>query len=521
MNPQLEQFLVNVNRLIQTSLFKVGDESISLLWLLKLAIAFLIVIVLSTLFKRLLKDRVLQRLGMSQGHREALSTLLSYGVGTLGFVIVLQVNGLNLAPLVVTLGGLGIGAGFGLQEITKNLISGLTLLAEGKLQVGDYIEFDGLSGYIKEISMRSTVIRTFDGGDVVVPNSNLTSNRVLNWSYKSLSGKIHLPVKVAYDSDPILVTETLLDSAYMEAAVLHDPPPKVIFKGFGDSSLEFDLWVWVAQIDEGILVRSSLNFIIEHNLRQMGLKIPFPQRDLWLHNADLLKLGDRLSHAEPPTEGQPVNGKPGREPSVVAPNSAIVGRTRQPISIRDSLRQLPHLNICSDLSLRELIETGYRKYFTASEVIFTEGELGSGFYLVLSGSVEAVVTRLNQSIKVYRAGDVFGEVAIMLKLPYTSSARALEDTSLFVIHQKSFERLLRLYPHLADIFSQELTKETALYQAVRQQLQDLGLLGMDERQNQFVSWVQTRLKSFFPTRSLFKQDVSQNTIGSTHPSEET
>ncbi|XGV97225.1 MAG: mechanosensitive ion channel domain-containing protein [Leptolyngbya sp. BL-A-14] len=515
MNPQLEQFLVNVNRLIQASLFKVGDESISLLWLLKLAFAFLVVIILSTLFKRLLKDRVLRRFGMSQGHREALSTLLSYGVGTVGFVIVLQVNGLNLAPLVVTLGGLGIGVGFGLQEITKNLISGLTLLIEGKLQVGDYIEFDGLSGYIKEISMRSTVIRTFDGGDVVVPNSNLTSNRVLNWSYKSLTGKIHLPVKVAYDSDPILVTETLLDSAYMEAAVLHDPPPKVIFKGFGDSSLEFDLWVWVAQIDEGISVRSSLNFIIEHNLRRMGLKIPFPQRDLWLRNADLLKLGDRPQpHPEPSTGGQAANGKPSKGQLDATPNPETVHHLRQPISIRDSLRQLPHLNICSDLSLRELIETGYRKYFAASEVVFNEGEMGSDFYLVLSGSVETIVTRLNQSIKVYQAGDVFGEVAIMLKLPYTSTARALEDTSLFVIHQKSFERLLRLHPHLADVFSQELTKETELYQSVRQQLQDLGLLGMDERQNQFVSWVQTRLKSFFPARSPLKHDTPQNTIRS-------
>jgi len=143
------------------------------------------------------------------------------------------------------LGGLGIGVGFGLQEITKNLISGLTLLVEGKLQVGDYIEFDGLLGYIQEISIRSTVIRTFDGVDVVVPNSNLTSNRVLNWSYKSLTGKIRLSIGVAYDSDPVLVTETLLNSAYTESAVLHEPPPRVIFKGFGDSSLEFELWAWI------------------------------------------------------------------------------------------------------------------------------------------------------------------------------------------------------------------------------------------------------------------------------------
>ncbi|MBM0744492.1 mechanosensitive ion channel [Phormidium sp. CLA17] len=493
MNSSLPQFFARSSQFLQTTLFKVGDEAISLLWLLKLTLAFLTVVGFSMLFKRLLNDRLLLRLGMSQGHREAIATLLSYGAGTLGFILVLQVNGLNLAPLVVTLGGLGIGVGFGLQEITKNLISGLTLLIEGKLQVGDYVEFDSLSGYIKEISLRSTVIRTFDGGDVVVPNSNLTSNRVLNWSYKSLTGKLHLSINVAYDSDPILVTETLLDSAYMEAAVLHDPPPKVIFKGFGDSALEFELWVWVAQIDEGISVRSSLNFILEHNLRQVGLKMPFPQRDLWLRNADILKL-----NPPQPQEPEASTAAPNAtsQPSL-PPHSDLPRRSRQSISIRDALRQFPHFNLCSDLHLRELIETGYRKFFAASDVVFTENDLGSHFYLVLSGSVETVVTRLNQSVKVYHPGDVFGEVAIMLNLPYTATAHVLEDTSLFVIHKHSFERLLRLHPALAETFTQEMTKEKELYQGIRQQLQDLGLLGMTEHKHRFTDWVQERLKGIF------------------------
>ncbi|XGV94799.1 MAG: mechanosensitive ion channel domain-containing protein [Leptolyngbya sp. BL-A-14] len=497
MNAQSQQFLASVDQLIKVTLFKIGDEPISLLWLLKLALAFLTVIIFSTLFKRLLKERLLQRLGMSEGHRETVSTLLSYGAGSLGFVIVLQVNGLNLTPLSVAMGGLGIGIGFGLQEVTKNLISGLTLLVEGKLQVGDYIEFDGLSGYIKEISMRSTVIRTFDGGDVVVPNSNLTSNRVLNWSYKSLTGKLHLPIGVAYDSDPILVTEALLNSAYMESSVLHDPPPKVIFKGFGDNSLEFELWVWVAQIDEGISVRSSLNFIVEHNLRQMGLKIPFPQRDLWLRNPEALRFATpSLQNSEQSDESQVKDGQ-----TRLKSNQQISKGSRQTISIRDSLRQLPHLSICSDLDLRELIEAGYRKFLAESEVLFKEGELGDVFYLVLSGSVETVVAQLDQTVKVYRAGDAFGEVAIILNLPYTSTARALEDTSLFVIYKKSFEKLLRLHPNLAEIFTQELTKETEVYQGVRQQLQDMGLLDVTEHHHQFIAWVQARFKSLFAARS--------------------
>lgn len=493
MNPPLQQFFSSGSQFFQMTLFQVGDKSISLLWLLKLMLALLAVTLLSILFRRLLKDRLLLRLSMNQGHREAIATLLSYGVGTLGFILTLQGNGLNLAPLVVTLGGLGIGAGFGLQEIIKNLISGLTLLLEGKLQVGDYVEFDSLSGYIEEISLRSTLIRTFDGGDVVVPNSNLTSNQVLNWSYKSPMGKLHLPIRVTYGSDPILVTETLLDSAYREASVLHEPPPKVIFKGFGDSALEFELWVWVAHIDEGISVRSSLNFILEHNLRQMGLTMPFPQRDLWLRNADSL----RLTAPQSQESEQSPNGQAADSSASLEPHQPLAKRSPHFISVRDSLRQFPHFNLCSDLNLRELIETGYRKFFAVSEVVFNENDLGSHFYLVLSGSVETVVTRLNQSVKVYHPGDVFGEVAIMLNLPYAATARTLESTSLFVIHKHSFERLLNLHPDLAKTFIQELTKEKEIYQGIRQQLQDLGLLDKTEHHHRFTDWIQARLKSLF------------------------
>ncbi|MEE3719928.1 mechanosensitive ion channel domain-containing protein [Tumidithrix elongata RA019] len=493
MNSSPQQLVTFLSQFIQTPIFKIGDEPISLLWLIKLVLSFLTVMLLSVICKRLLKNRLLPKLGASQGQREAVATLATYGFGALGFVIVLQINGLNIAPLVVTLGGLGIGVGFGFQEITKNLISGLTLLIEGKLQVGDYIEFDNLSGHIKEIALRSTIIRTFDGGDVVVPNSNLTSNRVLNWSYKSLTGKLHLPVKVAYNSDPILVTETLLNSAYMEATVMQEPPPRVIFKGFGESALEFELWVWIAQIDEGFLVKSSLNFIIEHNLRQVGIKIPHPQRDLWLRNIDELK---QIIPQFPESQSSN-NGQESDESTGLNPQLSLAKSLRQSISIRDSLRQLPHFNICSDIHLRELIETGYRKFFAESEIVFNENEIGTHFYLVLSGSIETVVTRLSQHIKIYKSGDILGEVAIMLNLPYTSTAIALEDTSVFVINKHSFDRLLRLHPDLAETFTQELTKEKKIYQDIRQQLQDLGLLGMTEHSNRFAAWVKSRLKGIF------------------------
>lgn len=468
-----------LNRFISTPLFRAGNESITLLWLLELFLALLIVVVLTNLLKRLLRNYLLLRLKLSQGNREVIATLVSYSVGSLSFLVVLSANGLDLASLAVVLGGLGVGIGFGLQDLTKNLVSGLTLLLEGKLQVGDYIEFNSLSGYIKEISMRSTVVRTFDGGDVVIPNSNLVGNQVLNWSYRNFTGKIHLPIGVAYESDPILVTETLLNSAYMESAVLYDPPPKVIFKGFGDSALNFELWVWVSQIDTGISVKSSLNYIIEHNFRQASIKIPFPQRELWLQNLNDL------------------SSKNGSDIQNTSSNLLASSSSPQPISIHRVLKQVVYFQHTSDLYLRGIIESGYRKMLADSEILFREEEMAEAVYIVLAGAVCIVSVRLNQPIRTYKVGEFFGEAPIMLQVPYIATGYAVGETSVFVIPKANFEKLLHTCPTLAETFAQEISEAEEEYSKLRQQLQDLGFLDMADHHNKFVGWVQTRLKQLF------------------------
>jgi potassium-dependent mechanosensitive channel len=468
-------FLEGFHQLISTPLFnaRAGSESISLLWLLKLLLALLTVVVCTNLLKRLLRDYLLLRLKFSQGSREAISTLISYSAGSLGILLVLSINGLDLASLAVVLGGLGVGIGFGLQDITRNLVSGLTLLLEGKLQVGDYIEFDGLSGYIKEIALRSTVVRTFDGGDVVIPNSNLVGNQVLNWSYKNFTGKMRLSIGAAYDSDPVLVTETLLNSAYMEHSVLYDPPPRVIFKGFGDSALEFELWVWVSQIDHGISVRSSLNYIIEDNFRRAGIKIPFPQREVWL---------------QPTVPAKDFAAPNGFQATPMAAISA------QPVSIRHVLKQVPYFQQTSDLYLRGVIEAGYRKMLADSELLFKEEEMAKAVYIIISGTIKVVSVRLNQTIRTYGVGEFFGEAPLMLGVPYLATAYADGETSVFVIPKDNFKQLLHTCPTLAETFAQEVSREEAEYAKLRQQLQDLGLLNMTEHQYSFVDWVHSRLK---------------------------
>ncbi len=463
----------------QVTLFKVGNQSITLSWVVRLTLIFVLLIAAVTLLKRLLRERLLIRLGISPGHREVISTLVSYLLGALSFVMLLQAYGIDIISLTVVLGGLGVGIGFGLQEITKNLVSGITLLLEGKLQVGDFVEFNNISGYIKEISLRSTIIRTFDGGDIVVPNSNLTANQVLNWSYKNFTGKLRLPIGVAYESNPVLVVETLLNSAYMQPAVLQDPPPKVNFKGFGDNALNFELWVWVSRIDEGLSVRSALNFTIDYNFRRAGIKMPYPQRDLWLRNPETL-----IVHPDPePAAPNQLPSIPALQPS--AP------------SLSDLIRQVPYFRSCSDLYLLEIIEAGYRKMLPEAEVLFEEGKSGTEVYVLLSGKIESFSRQLDTKIKTYLPGDFFGEVPVMLGVPYLVTARTLEPTSLFVVPKQNLERLLRSRPFLAEIMAQEMALEKEFYAPIRQQLQDLGLLDMNRNGNDLVAWLQTRLKSLF------------------------
>ncbi|MBW4551590.1 MAG: mechanosensitive ion channel [Aphanocapsa sp. GSE-SYN-MK-11-07L] len=465
----------------QVTLFKIGSQTITLLWVLRLILIFVLLVGAVTLLKRLLKERLLVKLGISPGHREVISTLVSYLLGALSFVLLLQAYGIDIISLTVVLGGLGVGIGFGLQEITKNLVSGITLLLEGKLQVGDFVEFNEISGYIKEISLRSTIIRTFDGGDIVVPNSNLTANQVLNWSYKNFTGKLRLPIGVAYESDPVLVVETLLNSAYMQSAVLQDPPPKVNFKGFGDNALNFELWVWVSRIDEGLLVRSALNFIIDYNFRRAGIRMPYPQRDLWLRNPETL--------IPPPVQTVLAQDQlPGVPTMLAQPASSSLG---------DLLRQVPYFRSCSDLNLLEIIEAGYRKTLPESEMLFQEGETGTAMYILLSGKIESFSRQLNQKIRTYGPGDFFGEVPIMLGVPYLSSTQAIELTSLFVIPKQNLERLLRSRPFVAEVLAQEMAREKEFYSPIRQQLEDLGLLDMNRNGNDLVAWLRTRLQKLF------------------------
>ena len=474
MNFDWQQFLTVFLELFTTPILKIGETVISLSSLLQLAAGIILVVIFSRFLKHFLKQIVLVKLRIAEGNREELATILSYVAGIIAFIMVLQSINFNLASLAVLAGGLGVGIGFGLQDATKNFISGLTILLERKLKVGDFIEFDGLSGYIKEISIRSTLIHTRDGGDVVVPNSKLVESKLINWSYDSFIGRIHLPLRVAHENNTALVTETLLKSAYMETAVLQQPPPEVIFVDFGDNSLNFELRVWVKRIDLEPQIRSSLNFIIEHNLRQQQISTAFPQMELLVRNQQ--GLIDNINSKVSNLSSQKLS---------------------EPTTITNLLRRVSYFQNLTDLEVQKLVEVGYRKRLIASEVLFYEDEIGDTFYIILSGSVEVFVIKLNKSLSTMQAGQFFGELSLMLGIPRTATVRALEDTVVFVINSKGFKRLLQEHQNIADMVIQELEKHQEELSQRQQQLRDLGLIQADEDDKNPMNWVRKRLKNLF------------------------
>ena len=255
---------------------QLGNSAISLGAISQVLLILLVVLLVAFGLKRFISLQILGRLGLRQGTRESVAVITSYAIAALLCIVLLQAAGINLASLAVIAGSLGVGVGFGLQEITKDFISGLALLLERKLKVGDFVETDEVSGYIDEISLRSTVIRTITQKHIVVPNSDLISNRITNWTYANQKGWVIVPISVTHESDPILVIEILLDSAYMEETVSLEQPPEVYLFNIGENSLDFKLVVWINRIDLKYVTESSLHFIILQNLKQHGLRLASP-----------------------------------------------------------------------------------------------------------------------------------------------------------------------------------------------------------------------------------------------------
>ncbi len=275
-------------KILTYPLWQVGGVTFTLLGFLKLVLVLVLGIFLLRYFRRRVERLLIKRFHITPSLVNSMTTLIYYALLVILLLVALSSAGLNLTQVGLIFGALGVGIGFGLQTITSNFISGIILLTEGSLRVGDLVELeDGTLGVVKEINMRSTILRTFDGQDLIVPNSEFISKRISTWTYEDDWRRIHIPFGVAYGSDPERVKEVVTAAARRLPLTEEDPehPIQVWFTGFGDSALEFSLTIWIRQsrVQRALTgIKSDYYYAIHRALLEAGIEIPFPQRDLHL-----------------------------------------------------------------------------------------------------------------------------------------------------------------------------------------------------------------------------------------------
>jgi small-conductance mechanosensitive channel len=310
--------------------FAIGNFVISVSDLLAFSIALYLGVLISRFLRFVLQEDFYPRMRLPRGVPSTISMMVNYGVITIAFLIALAAAGFELGRLAIVAGALSVGIGFGLQAIVNNFVAGLILAFERPVQVGDTIEVGTLLGRVTRIGVRASTLRTYDGSEVIVPNSEFISGQVVNWTLSDVTKRQHVPVGVAYGSDPEQVIRLLVDVAKNNPLVLPEPEPFVIFQGFGDSSLNFELRAWCA-FNDGLTVLTQLNVAINRTLAENGIEIPFPQRDLHLRSVDSeagsALAGTGRSPGRRPDASKPAtpSGSPGELPRYPAESEGSEG----------------------------------------------------------------------------------------------------------------------------------------------------------------------------------------------------
>jgi small-conductance mechanosensitive channel len=269
--------------------YQIGSLEISVTRLVEGAIILAVALLLSRTLSRLLQRSIEKKAYLDPGLRYTLGRLTQYLITALGMLLSLKVAfSLDLTSIAVIFTALSVGIGFGLQYIAADIASGFILLFERPVRVGDRITIGEDEGDVQSINLRTTVVATNDRISIIVPNSRLVSQRLINWSYGDPRARIAIPVGVATDSDIELVTQKLLEAADDVDNVLKDPPPKVQFLKFGDWSLDFRLLVWTNRPRLHTQIRSDINYRIEKLFREAQIEIPFPQTELRLRDGAAL-----------------------------------------------------------------------------------------------------------------------------------------------------------------------------------------------------------------------------------------
>jgi small-conductance mechanosensitive channel len=294
----------------------VGSLNISLGDVVTFGVTLILTVIVARLLRFVLDETVLPAIPLPRGIPNAISRTAQYLLVVIGAVAALYASGIELGKFGLLAGTLGVGIGFGLQNIVNNFVSGLILLYERPMQVGDVVEIGNVVGEVRRIGVRSSTVRTGLGADVVVPNASFISSELVNWTLTDRIRRADVGVSVAYGSDPEVVKRILLGAVERRDDVLSKPPPEVLFTGFGDSSLQFELRFWPSRFEIWVAVASAVRETILRELGLAGINIPFPQRDVNVRSGeDLQRL--LASRKGPPLQPRkapegPKEAEPGR-----------------------------------------------------------------------------------------------------------------------------------------------------------------------------------------------------------------
>ncbi|QGW63778.1 mechanosensitive ion channel [Lysobacter soli] len=269
---------------ILTHTLQIGEIAISLGHVLVFFVSIYVAFWAAKATRYLLQEEVLTRMSLPRGVGNSVASLTYYAVLLIGALVALTAAGFKMTQLAFIFGALGVGIGFGLQNVVNNFVSGLILMFERPIQPGDVVEITGTSGRVREIGMRATTIKTFDGADVVVPNGTLLSEKLTNWTLLDRNRRLDIDIGVAYGSDPAQLTALLQKTALQTTGIVSNPEPAVLFLGFGASALNFGLRAWTYDYDNSASIRSDLVTRIYAALNEAGIEMPFPQQDIHLRS---------------------------------------------------------------------------------------------------------------------------------------------------------------------------------------------------------------------------------------------